>query len=175
MIDSLKSYMKKFFLGIFYKNKLRNRPKKSFIKFSNKSPSIAVIVDSRLNMKLNDFKFLADIFLVSDHSIKFLWYKSSFVHNHLSNMSIDNFDISFTGKVGKDFNLFFDNKYDLLINVYQKNSIIMKSLSLKVKHDFSIGFTPVDSELNDIVFDFNPQNTKVFGNELSKYLKIISQ
>ena len=51
----------------------------------------------------------------------------------------------------------------------------MKTLSLKVKHDFSIGFTPVDSELNDIVFDFNPQNIKVFGDELSKYLKIISK
>ena len=175
MIDLFKSYLKKFFLGLVYENKLKNRPKKKFIKFSNKSPSVFVIVDSRLNMNLNDFKFIADIFLISDQSIRFLWYKSPILHDHLSHMRIDNFDISFTGKVSKDFDLFFDDKYDLLINVYKKNSIIMKTLSLKVKHDFSIGFTPVDSELNDIVFDFNPQNIKVFGDELSKYLKIISK
>jgi hypothetical protein len=84
-------------------------------------------------------------------------------------------DLSFTGDINKDFNLFFKNKYDLLINIYMTDNIFLKMLSLNVKHDFSIGFTPIDLELNDIIFDFKPENINVFKEELTKYLKILSK
>ena len=71
------------------------------------------------------------------------------------------------------FSSFFNQQYDILINVYTKDSILLKFLSLKVKHDFAIGFTPVDLKLNDLVFDFHPNEIDIFSNELSKYLKII--
>ena len=90
-------------------------------------------------------------------------------------MRIYNTDINFTGVINKDFNIFFKNKYDLLINVYKNDNIFLKMLSLNVKHDFSIGFTPIDQELNDIIFDFNPEKINLFSEELTKYLKIISK
>ncbi len=169
----MKNYIKKGILNFLYKRELKNKPKKEFKKILNKTPVIAVIIDSRLNMEMNDFNFLADIFSISKEDIKFLWYKSTFFHNYSNHMRIDIDDISLTGKINEKFNLFFDQQYDILINVYQKSTIIMKTLSLKIKHHFAIGFTPVDLQLNDIVFDFNPQNIDIFYSELSKYLKII--
>ena len=175
MINLVKNYTKNFILNLVYKRVLKSKPKKKFIKLFNKPFSIAVIIDSSLNMKINDFNFLTDVFSTSDQNISFLWYKSFILHDCSSHIRIDDNDINFIGKINKDYNLFFDRKYDVLINVYQKDNVIMKLLSLSVKHDFSIGFTPVDNELNDIVFDFSPQNVKVFSVELSKYLKIISK
>ena len=175
MINLVKNYTKNFILNLVYKRVLKSKPKKKFIKLFNKPFSIAVIIDSSLNMKINDFNFLTDVFSTSDQNISFLWYKSFILHDCSSHIRIDDNDINFIGKINKDYNLFFDRKYDVLINVYQKDNVIMKLLSLSVKHDFSIGFTPVDNELNDIVFDFSPQNVKLFSVELSKYLKIISK
>ena len=175
MIDLVKNYTKNFILNLIYKRVLKSKPKKKFIKLFNKPFSIAVIIDSSLNMKINDFNFLTNLFSTSDQNISFLWYKSLIFHDCSNHIRIDDNDIDFLGKINEDYNLFFDRKYDVLINVYQKDNVIMKLLSLKVKHDFSIGFTPVDTELNDIVFDFSPQNVKVFSVELSKYLKIISK
>jgi len=171
----MKNHIKKFILNLIYKKKLKNRPKKNFKKILKKNLVIAIIVDSRLNMGMNDFNFLADIFSVSIENMNFIWYKSPTFYHHSNHMRIDIDDISLTGKINKEFNLFFDQQYDILINIYQKNTIVLKTLSLKVKHHFAIGFTPVDFQLNDIVFDFKPQNTNIFHIELSKYLKIISK
>jgi len=169
----MKNQIKRFILNLIYKSELKNRPKKKLKKALNTTPVIAIIVDSRLNIGVNDFNFIADIFSISIDDVKFLWYKSPIFHDHSSHMRIDIDDISLTGKINEEFNLFFDQQYDLLINVYQKNTIIMKLLSLKVKYHFAIGFTPVDLQLNDIVFNFDPQNINIFHIEMSKYLKII--
>ena len=168
----MRKQIKFFFLNFIYKRKIKNKTKKNFKKISKK-PVIAVIVDSRMNLNINDFNFLFDTFNVSKDNIKFLWYKSPLVHHHSNHLGINIDDISFTGKLSEEYDLFFNKNYDILINAYRNNSIFIKSLSIKVKHSFAIGFTPVDPELNDIVFDFNPENINIFKTELVKYLNII--
>ena len=168
----MRKQIKFFFLNFIYKTKIKNKTKKNFKKISTK-PVIAVIVDSRMNLNMNDFNFLFDIFNVSKGDINFLWYKSPLVHHHSNHLGINIDDISFTGKLSEEYDLFFNKNYDILINAYRNNSIFIKSLSIKVKHSFAIGFTPVDPELNDIVFDFNPENINIFKTELVKYLNII--
>ena len=71
--------------------------------------------------------------------------------------------------------MFFKERYDVLINFYNRESIILKFLSLKVKHNFSIGFSPIDIELNDLVFDFNPNNLDILKTELIKYREVVSK
>ena len=168
----MRKQIKIFFLNFIYKRKIKNKTKKNFKKISKK-PVIAVIVDSRMNLNMNDFNFLFDTFNVSKDNIKFLWYKSPLVHHHSNHLGINIDDIKFSGKLSEEYDLFFNKNYDILINAYRNNSIFIKSLSIKVKHSFAIGFTPVDPELNDIVFDFNPENINIFKTELVKYLNII--
>ena len=175
MIDIIKNNFKKFILNLIYKKKLKNRPKKKFNKFSNNSSTIAVIIDSKINISPENFNFLTNTFSTPEENIKFLWYQSSIFFYRVNHMRIYKNDLSFKGDINKDFNLFFKNKYDLLINIYVTDNIFLKMLSLNVKHDFSIGFTPIDLELNDIIFDFKPENINVFKEELTKYLKIISK
>tara|TARA_B100000767_G_C19706835_1_gene510913 strand:+ start:40 stop:555 length:516 start_codon:yes stop_codon:yes gene_type:complete len=165
--------IKKFFLELFYKKEIKNRLKKKFNKISKNKPSIAVIVDSGLNLEVNDFSFLSEIMNVSKHNIYFLWYKSLYVYHDSNHLGINIDDISLTGKVNEEYALFFNRKYDVLINLYQNNSIFIRSLSLKVNNVFSIGFTPVDLQLNDIIFDFNPKEIDILKRELNKYTKII--
>ena len=169
----MRKQIKKFFLNFIYKKEIKKKKNKFFAKISKKPVIIAVIVDSRMNLNMNDFNFLFDIFNVSKGNINFLWYKSPLVHHHSNHLGINIDDISFTGKLSEEYDLFFNKNYDILINVYRNNSIFIKSLSIKVKHSFAIGFTPVDPELNDIVFDFNPENINIFKTELVKYLNII--
>ena len=169
----MRKQIKKFFLNFLYNREKKNKTKKIFKKFLKKPLIIAVIVDSRLNLNMNDFNFLFDIFNVSKGNINFLWYKSPLVHHHSNHLGINIDDISFTGKLSEEYDLFFNKNYDILINAYRNNSIFIKSLSIKVKHSFAIGFTPVDPELNDIVFDFNPEKINIFKTELVRYLNII--
>ncbi len=171
MTDLVKNTLKKFILNLIYKTKLKNKSKKNFNKFSNINPSICVIVDSRLNIGLKDLDFLNEVFKISDEAITFLWYKSHINRDLPNHFNFVRNDISFSGNVT---NSIFNNNYDLLLNLYQKNSVSMKLLSLNVRNNFSIGFTPVDIELNDIVFDFDIQDIKLFRKELIKYLKIIT-
>jgi len=165
--------IKKFFLELFYKKEIKNRLKKKFNKISKNKPSIAVIVDSGLNLEVNDFSFLSEIMNVSEDNIFFLWYESLSVYHDSNHLGINIDDISLTGKVNEEYALFFNRKYDVLINLYQNNSIFIRSLSLKVNNVFSIGFTPVDLQLNDIIFDFNPKEIDILKRELNKYTKII--
>ena len=175
MIEKIKNSFKKLILNFIFKSELKNRPKKKYNKFSNNSSSIAVIVDSNINISPENFDFLTNIFSTPENNIRFLWYQSPIFYDRSNHMRIYNTDLSFSGVINKDFNVFFKNKYDLLINVYKKDNIFLKMLSLNVKHDFSIGFTPIDLGLNDIIFDFDPEDINVFSEELTKYLKIISK
>ena len=175
MIEIIKNSFKKLILNFILKSELKNRPKKKYNKFSNNSSSIAVIVDSNINISPENFDFLTNIFSTPENNIRFLWYQSPIFYDRSNHMRIYNTDLSFSGVINKDFNVFFKKKYDLLINVYKKDNIFLKMLSLNVKHGFSIGFTPIDLGLNDIIFDFDPEDINVFSEELTKYLKIISK
>ena len=74
MIDLVKNYTKNFILNLIYKRVLKSKPKKKFIKLFNKPFSIAVIIDSSLNMKINDFNFLTNLFSTSNQNKSFFCY-----------------------------------------------------------------------------------------------------
>tara|TARA_Y100000996_G_scaffold410372_1_gene392626 strand:+ start:1848 stop:2375 length:528 start_codon:yes stop_codon:yes gene_type:complete len=175
MNDQIKNFFKKRILKFIYKKELKNRSKKNIKILKANFPSILVIVDAQLNLNKNDLGFLAEIFTISDEKINFLWYDSPLVYDFFNHESIDIDDIDFYGRVSNKFDLFFKERYDVLINFYNRESIILKFLSLKAKHNFSIGFSPIDIELNDLVFDFNPNNLDILKTELIKYREVVSK
>ena len=71
----------------------------------------------------------------------------------------------------KTQNKFFQYHYDVLINFYQKESFLLRLASFYCKNEIAIGFKGVDIKINDLIFDFDMNNWKVFKKELQKYLK----
>ena len=58
--------IKKRVLKLLYKRELhrKNKKPKSFKKIINNPPRISVIVDSNMEMKFSDFKFISEVFLI---------------------------------------------------------------------------------------------------------------
>ena len=60
----------------------------------------------------------------------------------------------------------------LLINFFKFNDVLTL-LSSKVNAKFRVGFSSVDSRLNDLIFSDKIKKFKEFDSELIKYLRII--
>jgi len=67
---------------------------------------------------------------------------------------------------------FISYDYDLLINFFKSNNVLTL-LSSKVNAKFRVGFSSVDSRLNDLIFSEKIKKFKEFDSELIKYLRII--
>jgi hypothetical protein len=93
--------------------------------------------------------------------------------NIFSNMNITPKSISYSGNLkGKDSLEFISYDYDLLINFFKSNNVLTL-LSSKVNAKFRVGFSSVDSRLNDLIFSEKIKKFKEFDSELIKYLRII--
>ena len=93
--------------------------------------------------------------------------------NIFSNMNITPKSISYAGNLtGKDSLEFISYDYDLLINFFKFNDVLTL-LSSKVNAKFRVGFSSVDSRLNDLIFSEKIKKFKEFDSELIKYLRII--
>ena len=95
------------------------------------------------------------------------------IFNIFSNMNITPKSISYSGNLkGKDSLEFISYDYDLLINFFKSNNVLTL-LSSKVNAKFRVGFSSVDSRLNDLIFSEKIKKFKEFDSELIKYLRII--
>ena len=89
--------IKKRVLKLLYKRELhrKNKKPKSFKKIINNPPRISVIVDSNMEMKFSDFKFISEVFLIPMDQINFLWFNSDIWHDIPNHYHIGFEDISF--------------------------------------------------------------------------------
>ena len=167
----MKNELKKILLKFFYKRKLNNLKKKTFKKTKKLNPKILILIDKKFDIKINDLSFFNEIFSIPLENIDFLWFDSSFVFDYSNHLRIDVDDISFSGTIK---NSFIDNKYDILFNLYNRDNIFLKYLSVNIKNKFSVGFLTSDTKLNDLVFNFSPNDLNSIKREISKYYNLIN-
>ena len=74
----------------------------------------------------------------------------------------------------KEVKDFIKEPFDLLINYYDTEKVVLLLVSHLSKASFKVGFATVDKRLNHFMIDTNAENYKVFMDELFKYLKILS-
>ena len=129
------------------------------------------MIDKNLDIKIKDLSFFNEIFSIPQENINFLWFDSSFVFDYSNHSRIDIDDINFSGKIK---NSFIDNKYDILFNLYERDNIFLKYLSVNIKNKFSIGFLTTDTKLNDLVFNFSPNDLNSIKKEIPKYYNVIN-
>lgn len=166
----MKNELKKIFLKFFYERKLNNLKKKTFKKTKKTNHKILILIDKKLDIKIKDLSFFNETFSIPQENINFLWFDSSFAYDYSNHLRIDVDDIDFIGKIK---NSFVENKYDILFNLYDRDNIFLKYLSVNIKSKFSIGFLTSDTKLNDLVFNFSPNDLKLIKNEISKYYNVI--
>ena len=167
----MKKKLKKFFLKFFYERKLKSLPIKTFRKSKKLNPKILILIDNKLDMQIKDLSFVKEIFSIPQENINFLWFNSDYVFDFPNHSRIDIDDISFSGNINS---LFISKKYDILINFYDRDNIFLKYLSVNVINKFSIGFLMSETKLNDLVFNFAPNNLIFFKKEIIKYYNVIN-
>ena len=140
----------------------------------NPIKTIGCIVDPLFPVEVNNFIKLVNKIGLKEKDLKLITFQENENgFNIFSNMNVTPKSISFTGNLtGKDSLEFISYDYDLLINFFKSNNVLTLLYS-KVNAKFRVGFSSVDSRLNDLMFSDKINKFKEFDSELIKYLRII--
>ena len=140
----------------------------------NPIKTIGCIIDPLFPVEVNNFIKLVNKIGLKEKDLKLITFQENENgFNIFSNMNVTPKSISFTGNLtGKDSLEFISYDYDLLINFFKSNNVLTL-LSSKVNAKFRVGFSSVDSRLNDLMFSDKIKKYKEFDSELIKYLRII--
>lgn len=139
--------------------------------------SIACIVDVDRFPNAESFYELIQELSLRPNAVKIIGYKREYDKN--SPYAIPMFsdkDLGWKGEIENGYVLeFLGREYDLLINYYTDDNLMMKLLSVKTAARIRVGFAEVDAKLNDLILHTPFQDFKVFKTELHKYLKVLNE
>jgi hypothetical protein len=140
----------------------------------NPIKTIGCIIDPMFPVEVSNFIKLVYRIGLKEKDLKLITFQENDNgFNIFSNMNITPKSISYSGNLkGKDSLEFISYDYDLLINFFKSNNVLTL-LSSKVNAKFRVGFSSVDSRLNDLIFSEKIKKFKEFDSELIKYLRII--
>ena len=140
----------------------------------NPIKTIGCIIDPLFPVEVNNFIKLVNKIGLKEKDLKLITFQENENgFNIFSNMNVTPKSISFTANLtGKDSLEFISYDYELLINFFKSNNVLTL-LSSKVNAKFRVGFSSVDSRLNDLMFSDKINKFKEFDSELIKYLRII--
>jgi hypothetical protein len=139
--------------------------------------SVGCIVDLDKFEDVNLFYQLVDEFKLRPNSVKIIGYKSFYDKNSpYSTPIFSDKDLGWKGAIENGYALeFFSREYDLLLNYYSDEQLLLQLMSLKTKARIRVGFGTVDHKLNDLILQTSMADFKLFKNELKKYLKIFKE
>ena len=85
-------------------------------------------------------------------------------------------DLGWNGSVENgDFSEFSGREFDVLINYFTEDRLLLKLMSTKVNARIRVGLKGADTAMNDLIFDCALDDFKTFQAELEKYLKILNE
>lgn len=111
------------------------------------------------------------------NAIKIVGYKRE--HDKNSPYSIQMFtdrDLGWKGQIENGYVLeFLSREYDLLINYYQQDSLMLKLLSVRTVARLKVGLGAQDPKMNDLILNTPMKDFNLFKSELKKYLKVLNE
>ena len=139
--------------------------------------SIGCIVDTDRFSKPDIFYELIEEFSLRPNAIKIIGYRRDFDNNSPYAIQIfSDRDLGWKGEIENGYVLeFLGREYDLLINYYEEDNLLMKLLSIKPMARLKVGFGAVDTKFNDLILHTPFQNFNVFKTELKKYLTVLNE
>ena len=81
--------------------------------------------------------------------------------------------IGFWGSIPNEWQPLFNKSYDLLLNFFNQSSVFIELVSASFNAQYRMGFSTVDSRLNDILFTLETSDNHQFLSECSIYVNAL--
>lgn len=139
--------------------------------------SIGCIVDIDKFPDPSSFDKLIKDFNLQPNGVKIIGYqKDEAVHSPFGVQFFTDKDLGWNGTIENGFvSEFVDKEYDVLINYYTEDKLVLKLLSARTRARIKVGFPSVDAKLNDLILQTSIKDFDVFKAELKKYLKVLNE
>lgn len=139
--------------------------------------SLGVIVDLDKFDKSDLFFEFVEEFSLRPNAVKIIGYKNYYDKNSpYATPVFSDKDLGWNGKIENSYALeFLGREYDLLVNYYTSQNLLMQLMTIKTKARIKAGFPEVDSVYNDIILGTPIKDFKTFKYELKKYLRVLNE
>ncbi len=158
---------------------LKEELKKSFDEVKRKKgiTSVACLVDLDVFENANLFYEFVEDYGLRPNAVKIIGYKSYYDKNSpYSTPVFSDKDLGWNGNIENSYVLeFLSREYDMLVNYYTEENLLLQIMSVKTKARVRVGFKEIDSRYNDLILDTPIKNFKIFKQELKKYLKVLNE
>ena len=139
--------------------------------------SVGVIVDLDSFEKSESFFDFIEDFKLRPNAIKVIGYKSYYDKNSpYATPVFSDKDLGWNGNIENSYALeFLSREYDLLVNYYTADNLMMQLMTIKTKTRINVGFSQVDQSFNDLILEVDPSDFNTFKKELKKYLQVMNE
>jgi hypothetical protein len=139
--------------------------------------SIGVIVDLDAFDRAERFFEFIESFGLRPNAVKIIGYRSFYDKNSpYSTPVFSDKDLGWNGKIENSYALeFLSREYDLLINYYAQDNLMLQLMTVKTKARLKVGFAEVDRNLNDLILGIPIKEFATFRSELQKYLRVMKE
>ena len=123
------------------------------------------------------FYELIDAFGLRPNAVKIIGYKGFYDKNSpYATPVFSDKDLGWNGEIENSYALeFLSREYDLLINYYVQDSLMMKLMSVRAKARMRVGFAELDPAFNDLILGCPMDDFKIFKTEMQKYLAVLKE
>ncbi len=139
--------------------------------------SIGCLVDLDNFEKPELFFEFVDEYKLRPNAVKIIGYKNYYDKNSpYSTPVFSDKDLGWKGAIENSYALeFLSRDYDLLVNYYNEDNLLLQLMTVKTKARVKVGFKEVDQKLNDLILEVPIKDFKTFKLELKKYLKVLNE
>lgn len=139
--------------------------------------SVGCIVDLDKFDKAEVFFEFVEEYKLRPNAVKIIGYKSYYDKNSpYSTPVFSDKDLGWNGNIENSYALeFLSREYDLLVNYFDEENLLIQLMSIKAKARVRVGFKNVDQSFNDIILNLPLKDFKTFKMELKKYLGVLNE
>lgn len=139
--------------------------------------SLGCIVDLDKFEKSDLFYKFQDEFSLQPNAVKIIGYKRFYNKNSpYATPVFSDKDLGWNGEIENSYALeFLGREYDLLVNYYDEDTLLLNLMSAKTKARIKVGFKKVGPAYNDLMLDTPLKDFQLFKKELKKYLGIFKE
>lgn len=149
----------------------------TLVAFEKKIQTIGLVIDETSFANKNDIMQLLITNGFSKENLSLLVFKDHYkkkeevLEPHYSFKNV-----SWLGTIeNQEVKDFIAKDFDLLINYYSENKPPLQLVTHLSKATFKVGFYSVETRHNHFFIDTQPENYKLFINEMFKYLRILNK
>ncbi|MFH6604194.1 DUF6913 domain-containing protein [Maribacter algicola] len=139
--------------------------------------SVGCIVDMDKFEDTDLFYQFQEEYSLRPNAVKIIGYKSYYDKNSpYSTPVFSDKDLGWNGAIENSYALeFLSREYDLLVNYYTGENLLIQLMSIQTKARFRVGFKDVDQHYNDLILNVPINDFKTFKSELKKYLYVLDE